>query len=576
MAQNETFTLDFKFGGNIEFLAKLETLMQRVDDRFDVIEDSFEETTDSLRDFGSAVKDISPSIDSFGNKIGGLAERFKYLIASYVSLYSIQRIWGFGMESMNIASVQNQGEMQLRNVLKNTGNEGSYEELKATASAIQGKTNYGDEAMIGAAAELSTYMKDPEALKAMMNMLADYAAGMTGGGEVGYDQMVQFATGLGMAYDGNYMSLNRKGFDTSGLKKLDKKEAAGGKVSEMDRVRALQESLETWNGLAEDMAGSGAASFIKLKNKLGDLREELGTRLFPIFNKLVAALDEKMPQIKEMLDGIGDAFESIAEVITDNIDDIIDFGKSLSEWVPKIINMAFEFGTFINRTIRFENVIKGLVGVMAVEKVSEFSGVFSKLMPMFNNNTIAIQNFENVASEILDDMWSIDGGFIGGLKKGREALNEFGNTALGKFLMIGAAFTSISMAIDAIKGEWDAKKVLESNNKKQREQENSLNRLLKDLKKFREGIISEEKYKDSYNSVSRFLGKDLKNTAFNIWKEIKKERKDVIRKPDNNTMNVNLTADIDKIGLLLNANMRRLIESQIRLNRESSIVTEVG
>ena len=40
---SEVFNLDFKFGGNAEFLVKLESLLQRIDARFDSFEDDVKE-----------------------------------------------------------------------------------------------------------------------------------------------------------------------------------------------------------------------------------------------------------------------------------------------------------------------------------------------------------------------------------------------------------------------------------------------------------------------------------------------------------------------------------------------------
>lgn len=572
MAQAETFTLDFKFGGNTEFLAKLESLMRRVDERFDVLEDNFENTNREVKELGDSFDEIAPSMERFGSRISNLTSRLQYLVSSWVSVYSLRRMWDFGMESMGISSTQEHGERQLKNVLHNMGTEDSYDELKAAASSIQQRTLYGDEVMIGAAGELSTYMKDPEALKAMMGVLADYAAGMTGGGEVGYDQMVSFATGLGMAYDGNYRSLNMRGFDTTALKKLDKKEAAGGKVTEMDRVKALQESLETWNGMAEDMAKTGDAAFIQFKNKLGDLREEMGQKLFPVFNKLVAALDAHLPQIQTMFDGLATSFDSMATAISENLDDIVSFGESLAEWVPKIVDLALSLASFVEQTVGFKNVFAGLVGLMAVNKISGFVSAFKEFVATMNSGTSAMMNAANASSRWVEEFSKVDKG-LGGL---RDGVNKLGSTAVGSAGLIVAAIGSISMAWDAISKEWEGYKTVKANDEKLSANNEAFDNLAKIKKQFKEGSLSEATYKNWYERTEKKLGRSLKGTAYDIWNEIKKERKSAVRKPDVNTMNVNLTADIDKVGLLLNANMRRLIERQVKLNYETSIVTEVG
>ena len=57
----------------------------------------------------------------------------------------------------------------------------AYDQITAKASEIQGRGIYGDEAMIAAAAEFSTYFTDTDAIEMMMDTLSNYAMGMTGG-----------------------------------------------------------------------------------------------------------------------------------------------------------------------------------------------------------------------------------------------------------------------------------------------------------------------------------------------------------------------------------------------------------
>lgn len=55
----------------------------------------------------------------------------------------------------------------------------AFDQITSKASEIQGRGIYGDEAMIAAAGEFSTYFTDADAITTMMDTLADYAMGMS-------------------------------------------------------------------------------------------------------------------------------------------------------------------------------------------------------------------------------------------------------------------------------------------------------------------------------------------------------------------------------------------------------------
>jgi len=91
----------------------------------------------------------------------------------------------------------------------------AYDQITAKASEIQGRGIYGDEAMIAAAAEFSTYFTDTDAIEMMMDTLSNYAMGMTGGGEIDSTGMVDYATNLGKIMSGSYDAMTKKGFGLS-------------------------------------------------------------------------------------------------------------------------------------------------------------------------------------------------------------------------------------------------------------------------------------------------------------------------------------------------------------------------
>ncbi len=75
-------------------------------------------------------------------------------------------------------------QAQLKVSAGNMGiNESGIDAIIKKAEAMQKTTMYTDEAMVGSAAELATYFDDVDAITRMMDVVADYAAGMSGGVE---------------------------------------------------------------------------------------------------------------------------------------------------------------------------------------------------------------------------------------------------------------------------------------------------------------------------------------------------------------------------------------------------------
>lgn len=216
-----------------------------------------------------------------------------------MAMRPVSRMMSAGGEAIRLYNVQKRAETSARQILSNSGmGEDVFRGVRDRAGELQGRTIYGDEAMIAGAAELSTYVKDPELLKRMMGTLADYAAGMTGNAELDTKQMTDLATGLGKAMFGAYDSLRDKGFDTDELKALDERERKGGKVTDAERLAALERAIADYRGMAETFAATDEGRIIQAKNAVGDMKEEIGGELQPVVAMFTASLSQGLPKAK--------------------------------------------------------------------------------------------------------------------------------------------------------------------------------------------------------------------------------------------------------------------------------------
>ena len=364
----ENFVLDFKFGGNAEFLARLESLMRRVDRMFESTTEDIKETTQATNELNKAAQKSEPSLNKMSGGLSRLAGALKSVAASYIGLQGLSKIWSFGNESIDLYNQQLRQERQLQTVLNNKGLGSEFEGIKEHAAAIQGRTIYGDEAMIAGAGELATYVQSGESMKRMMDLLVNYAAGMTGGGAVTPQQMVDLATGLGKAFDGTYDAMRKKGFDTSGLEKIakatelqekmakgegpkklssDEKEALQflkdnkGKSIEDLKIEALEEALSDWAGLADTFAQTDEGKIIQIKNAIGDMKENLGKTLLPVVANIMQKVKDNLPKIKVMMDSLGKAFIAIGDALSSHMDQFVMIGEILAN----VVSFVAEFPT---------------------------------------------------------------------------------------------------------------------------------------------------------------------------------------------------------------------------------------
>lgn len=228
---------------------------------------------------------------------GGLLGKIKALAAAYLGMRAVNWV----KDSMELYDTQKNAETQLKTVLKNMGAVGdAYDMLTKKASTLQKTTAYGDEALLGGAAEFATYMSDPEAIAKMMDTLANYAAGMSGGGEVGYKEMVDYATGLGKIVNGSYDAMTKKGFTfTDQQKKIIEN------GTDMEKALVISDVVnESWANLATQMANTPQGKIIALKNVFGDMREELAQRVYPYVMRLFDTISKHSSGIKDFIVGL--------------------------------------------------------------------------------------------------------------------------------------------------------------------------------------------------------------------------------------------------------------------------------
>lgn len=206
----------------------------------------------------------------------------------------------------------------------------AFDQITSKASEIQGRGIYGDEAMIAAAGEFSTYFTDADAITTMMDTLADYAMGMSGGGALDSTALVDYATGLGKMMSGAYDAMTKKGFEVTDVQKAIIEGTAtqaqitqelgaeyANMSSDMQAAATISEIIEeSWAGLYENMSNTPEGKIIQMTNAWGDMEEMIGGRLYPCVLLFVDAVNSNWPTIETVVQGITGGLQVMLTVLS--------------------------------------------------------------------------------------------------------------------------------------------------------------------------------------------------------------------------------------------------------------------
>ena len=613
MAMSEVFNLDFKFGGNAEFLARLEALLERVDARFESVEDSVKDAAKATDDMADRVDDLNDSFKEGAGAMTSFGEKLKDIAQYYLSFQAIrmgaERVWSFGMESMDAYSTQERAENQLKGVMRNRGTLDQFQAIKDYAAEIQGRSIYGDEAMIKGAGELATYVKGTESLKSMMDLLIDYAAGMTGGGEVSPEQMESLATGLGMAYDGNYMAMRRKGFDTSKLEALDaiaenggvwgakekkkygdvldadllRQARAAGGVTEQMRVDALQESLQDWKGLSNEVNKLDSSALIRFNNKLGDLREEIGKKLYPVFNRLVGYIDENMPTLERLYDSFAKVFETIATAIVDNLPGLTAAVEILGTAVRFLADYYSPILATVFAMKLVPPALKAISTASATAATSGLGGLAKALVGVINPASLAATAIVGLGAVLLN-MW--DKSQKEQAKRTREISSEAADRSIAEVRKLDEEASKATNEFQKRGIAEEKKKALQraaeqislyaqSNDGYAKAEWADLFPAGLDMTDFATKRIlgkvkfrnpGENKEKNQFDDIKADMEKMMKESKTNLYQTFN---------TTNIEQKVNVAAEVEKIGMLLNFSVRAAIEQAMRQNQNRMTAGEM-
>ena len=302
-----------------------------------------------------AFQKLSTSSIAFGNVLGNIITK--------AGSTAISAIRDTITESYELYGTYKNAQAQLITTLNNTSDDAvkAYDAIKNKAEEISENGIFGKTAMMAAGAEFATYFSDPKANSQMMDILADYAMGMSQGQNVDSKQMVDYATNLGKMTTGAYEAMSKKGFMVTEIqKKILKGEATQAQIAaelgaeyaretaDMQKVKVIQDIInESWANMYETMSNTPENKLNMLLNKFESFQITIGKAISNGIMPFVDAINQNMPTITTIVNNFAIAIQAVLWALAQGVNAVLQFAQVIIDnWSrigPIVLGVAAAF-----------------------------------------------------------------------------------------------------------------------------------------------------------------------------------------------------------------------------------------
>ena len=263
-------------------------------------------------------KKSKQDISGLSSSIGSLGRSALNAGAAYFGARGL--IQGL-MESTRLAGVQEQAEKQLETALGKRS-----QALLDQASALQKVTTFGDEAIIGVQASLAAFLDSEEQIKLATEATLDLSVAM------GMD-LKSAGDLIAKTLGSSTNAMSRYGVEVKGA------------VGSTERIESLTNNVaKLFGGQAAAQAQTYAGSVQQLKNQLGDMGEQIGRIVIPVFEELAPHLRTAINFWSKYLD-VGRETEGSQNALSKEIVDLnkkIELQASLVDYISGTSYRTFD------------------------------------------------------------------------------------------------------------------------------------------------------------------------------------------------------------------------------------------
>ena len=581
MAQTkEVFNLEYRFGGNAEFLTRLEQSISRLDKSFtatqvdssrlgDAMEKNMAKASRSMDNAGKSAKRLENSISGIGSKL-------KMLAGAFI---------GFETVKTGISAFAEREKLQT-DIGTLLGDDAAGKQFSDYITQFAKATPYGISELSGLAKGLIQYNVSLDDTKMYMQQLGDIAMGDK-------QKMASLGVVLGqVASAGRLQGQDLMQFINAGFNPLTV-------LSEMTGKTMAQ--------LRDDMS-QGAISFEMVSAALKKATSD-GGRFYKGMEKgsktLSGLWSTAMDNIKQSL---ADAFEKNQDKLKDFARRIgeLDLSKmvdSLSNVAGAVLRIGEVLAPIVEKMTQIPGLVEAIMMALAVEKfsavtggVNMLSGGFGKLvnslrrtnrelLTMGRNGKKAAMGLAAVAgggvAGFMGGAESAGGVVAGGLSTGGSVLASTGNPMLA-LLATGGSFVGsiVNAGYQALNADAEAKR----NNAANQELWNSNAALMKAYRTFDKDKSEKNArvLEDTYNAYARKYGEDAAEEYLSGISGIKRVSEHAkanvtnFNTTNNNTVTQNnsISSEFSELGNLIKQNLVELMERNLKF--DTSMAMEVA
>ncbi len=225
--------------------------------------------------------------------------------------------------------------------------QGAFDAIVDKAQEIQSRGIYTDDAMIAGATELTSAFSDPTAIVMMMDSLADFAMGASGGGEMDSVAMAQYAGTLGEARGGSYEAMAEKGLEfTEAQKAVIEGTATQEQViaaigdeylnasQDIQAAAAINAVIsDSWEGMYEALSNTPDGKIMQLNQAFGEIARVIGGQLYPIVIQFVDLIVNNQETIQWVLSIFALGLQIVLSVLSEVLERVMEFGQiAIDNW----------------------------------------------------------------------------------------------------------------------------------------------------------------------------------------------------------------------------------------------------
>lgn len=253
-------------------------------------------------------ENLNASIRRGRAEAGGLGSKIGQFVKMYAGVRGIQMGVRFVADTISLQNVQTEAETKLGAIMQQRmgADASQIQSIKNLTAAQQHLGVVGDEVQLAGAQQLSTFLNSSNALTSLVPAMNNLAV-QQNGVNVSSEAMVNIGNMMGKVMQGQVGALTRVGVTFTEAQEHVLKFG-----NEQERAATLAQVItDNVSNMNEIMANTPQGKIQAMANTWGDIKENVGAKLYPAVMRFFTAISTNMPQIEALVMGIAGAFNVV-------------------------------------------------------------------------------------------------------------------------------------------------------------------------------------------------------------------------------------------------------------------------